>query len=457
MKQVVFFLFLAAAWGGPALANEVLAPADTFAWHFPLEAEPGAEYLAADIPLAVYRSVTDSALRDIAVFNAAGVAVPRVVTRQTPGPEAVETRLSLGMVPLYGEVEESERRLRLLMRLQEAGTTLEFNSSLPDAQAGQMELNAVIADLRHYEETLQALEFVWSRGTPGFIGRVTIEDSADLSSWKTLAHGTLADLQFQGTHIEQRRIEIPRRPADYVRVRWHDMPPDWKPDTLTAISTGNTPELAREWLELEASKTSPDGRSYVFDLDAYPPVDRVGLVLEGNNAVVRATLEARHNSDANWRATHHGLFYHVTRAGNEVVAPAAEIQPTRAGQWKVQIVSGQLNAPPRLRLGWSPERLKFLAQGEPPYMLATGRALEQLEHFPQQRLMGDSSIFDMLESAGNAGEARIGKRQESAGLQALVATRPFSWKTAAIWAGLIGAVGFVAWLVLSLLREERQK
>ena len=449
-------LLLAVMWGAQLAAADEVAPTNTYAWHFPLEVEPGAEFLAAELPLSVYRSVTDSALRDIGVYNASGVAVPRLVSRQMPDTEVFETRLPLGMVPLYGEVEESDRRLRLLMKLHEAGTTLEFNSSLPDAEAGQVELNAVIADLREYEGKLNALEFVWSRESPGFIGRVTIEDSADLASWRSLAHGTLADLEFQGTHIEQRRIEIGRQPQDYVRVRWNDMPQGWKPETLVAVSAGDVPEMAREWLELEASETSQDGRSHVFDLEGYPPVDRLQLVLDGNNTVVRATLEARHNGDSFWQATHHGLFYRVTRAGNEVTAPAAEIAPTRAAQWKVQIVAGQLDAPLRLRLGWKPERLLFLAQGDAPFTLATGRAHDRFDRFPQQRLMGDTAIFDMLQSAGDPGQAHVGARQQGAGGEALVATRPFSWKTAAIWAGLIIAVGFVAWLVVSLLREERQ-
>lgn len=451
----VIVLLLAVMWGAQLAAADEVAPADTYAWHFPLEVEPGAEFLAAALPLAVYRSVTDSALRDIGVYNAAGVAVPRLVSRQVADAETIETRLPLGMVPLYGEVEESDRRLRLLMQLHQAGTTLEFNSSLPDTEAGQVELNAVIADLREYEGKLNALEFVWSRESPGFIGRVSIEDSTDLQNWQSLAQGTLADLEFQGTHIEQRRIEMKRQPKAYMRVRWHDMPQGWKPETLVAVSAGDAPEMAREWLELEASETSDNGRSHVFNLEGYPPVDRLELLLDGNNTVVRATLEARHNGDSFWRATHHGLFYRVTRAGNEVTAPAAEIAPTRAAHWKVQIVSGQLDAPLRLRLGWKPERLMFLAQGEAPFTLATGRAHDRFDSFPQQRLMGDTAIFDMLQSAGDPGTASIGVRQDSAGQQALVATRPFSWKTAAIWAGLIIAVGFVAWLVLSLLREEK--
>jgi hypothetical protein len=42
----------------------------------------------------------------------------------------------------------------------------------------------------------------------------------------------------------------------------------------------------------------------------------------------------------------------------------------------------------RLRLGWQPERLLFLAQGAGPYELVSGRARDQIEASPQHRLVG---------------------------------------------------------------------
>jgi hypothetical protein len=180
------------------------------------------------------------------------------------------------------------------------------------------------------------------------------------------------------------------------------------------------------------------------------------LLLPGDNVVVRATVSYRHEPKDSWRQAYQGVFYHVSRAGNDVTSPAAAIRDTRAGQWRVHVDFGAVNGALRLKLGWRPDRLVFLAQGTPPFELVSGRALDRIEQFPQEALLGDRAIFRMLADSGQAGTASLGPREQLAGAAALVLGATRTWRVALVWIGLIGAVALVGWLVLSLLRDMKK-
>ena len=110
----------------------------------------------------------------------------------------------------------------------------------------------------------------------------------------------------------------------------------------------------------------------------------------------------------------------------------------------------------RLQLGWRPDRLLFLAQGSQPFELVTGRAEAALEQFPQETMLGDNAIFHMLRQSGQAGVANVGPRMLISGPDQLQISGRNSWRVWLLWAGLIGAVLVVAWLVFSLMREMKQ-
>ena len=191
-------------------------------------------------------------------------------------------------------------------------------------------------------------------------------------------------------------------------------------------------------------------------------MDRVGLVLPESNVAVRAVIHYRPPGQDQWRLAHNGVFYKLSRQGNTVQSPAAAVGrgnagPVRAGQWKVRIESGVTAGPVRLQLGWRPDRLLFLAQGAPPFELVSGRAQDALQQFPQETVLGDRSLFTMLRESGKAGAATLGARTVIAGRAGLETGEAVSWKVLLVWAGLIGAVTVVAWLVYSLVRDFRSQ
>lgn len=443
-------------------ADERLPGRDDYAYGFRLTTQGAAEFYALDMPLAFYRSVADSELRDAGVFNADGQPVPRQFEHRPPVETSIESTLVLGLVPLFGQQDNQPEQLRLLLRSAD-GTTLEYaapDSGIAQDPATGKPLTGYIADSRTIAQDQQnnpaALAFDWPAAAEGFIGKVTIQDSEDLQSWRDLAGGTLADLQYEDTRVAQNRVGLARRPGNYLRISWQNMPDGWSLTGMHAIYTSTAVAARRDSISLDAVKAGDASREHIFDVGGYPPVDRMNLLLPDENIVLRASVFYRHDGEQRWLPAYSGLFYNIRRDGNAVQSAPASIPVLRARHWKVVINSGATTSPPRLQLGWYPDQLVFLAQGNAPFELVAGRARDRLEHYPQQRVLGDSSIFHMLRQSGQAGAASIGPRVEITGPAGLQVGAASPWKIALLWLGLSAAVTLVGWLVWSLMRDMRK-
>jgi hypothetical protein len=445
---------------GPALAAE-LPDRDDYAYGFPLATPGDSEFYTVDVPLDVYRAVSDPALRDVGVYNADGQPVPRLIERPTPATKGIEQEIALGLIPLYGEQAEQSEQLRLLLLQDSDRTRLELDTGRSVELDGARILAGYLIDARDLKYSLQALALRWQPLPEGFIGSVRLDTSDDLRHWRHLGTSALADLSFEDTRIEQNRLQLAREASDYLRISWQDMPDAWRLTAVSGIYTGQGPPAQREWLELEPSAPGETERETLFDVGGYPPIDRVNLLLPEGNVVVRASVYYRLHEEDTWRLAVNGLFYNISRQGNALQSPALAIgrgraDLVRAGHWKVRIESGVTAGPVRLQLGWRSDRLVFLAQGAPPFELATGRAQDELQRFPQETVLGDSTIFKMLRQSGQAGEASLGERTVIAGPAGLRSVATTSWRVMLVWAGLLAAVMVVGWLVYSLLRENRQ-
>ncbi len=458
MKRLVTGFILASLLLPTLVSAAELPDRDDYAWRFGLEIDSSREFQSVELPLEVYRSVSDPGLRDLGVYNAAGQAVPRIIASADAGNEAVEKELRLAPLPLAAAPEQLHEQLQLLMQQSETGTTLRLDSQRDDSRpdAGGEELSAYLVDLRELETELVALSLDWAPVPQGFIGSIKVSSSDDLQHWRQLAQATVAELEHQGARIEQNRVPLTGPAGNFLRISWTGMPDGWRLDTLNGISRESGPEDKRLWQELEPYQRSKDGRELLFDLDANPPIDRLNLVLEGSNVVLRARIEFRADNQQPWREAHEGVFYQIRR-DDQALASTPVTAGAAAAEWKVTIESGATQGAVRLQLGWRPQQLMFLAQGTPPFELVSGRALDQVEGFPQQTQLGDRSIFQILERNGDPGIAVMGPREIRAGDASLRIEKKTDWRTVLVWLGLSAAVLGVGWLVISLLREMRAK
>ena len=453
------FLFrgcLITAWlgllAGPVFAQE-LPSADDYAYAFALTITDNTEFFELDVPLDVYRSVSDPSLRDAGVYNTNGQPVPRIFEHPAGAENDIEEQVTLGAVPLHADVSEQPEQLRLLLQQAGAGINLKLESLEAGETTADRPLKAYIVDTRDLEHEIVALVFSWPKQPQGFIGRVTVEHGENLQHWRRLGNASLAALEYDETRIVQNRVELSAKVSDYLRISWRNMPDNWKLDAVTGIYTSQGHSATRDTVTLDSTAQGDSNREFIFDVGGYPPVDRVKLLLAGDNVVIRASIFSRQNDKDRWRLAHKGLFYNISRQGESLQSNPARVPVSRASQWKVKLDSGVTTDPVRIQLGWRPDRLVFVAQGSPPFELVAGRAQDRLQQFPQKAILGDRSIFRMLRESGQAGVATLGAREMRAGPDRLevAATKP--WRVALLWGGLIGAVLLVAWLVYSLMRD----
>ena len=69
----------------------------------------------------------------------------------------------------------------------------------------------------------------------------------------------------------------------------------------------------------------------------------------------------RQDESEHWRFAYNGVFHSITRKGNTIRAPSATVPEVRAEQWKIRLDTGVTEGPVRLRLGWRPDNLVFVA------------------------------------------------------------------------------------------------
>jgi len=451
---------LVAGFVASVIANELPDRAD-YAYGFGLETQGDSEFFGVDIPIAVYRSVADSRMRDAGVYNADGQPVPRLFEHPEIADNNIEHKLPLGLVALYGEQQTHVDQLRILLRKTADGTTLEVDEGKPTGvadieQINNFPLTAYIVDTRDLRQDIKVLEFSWPPQPKGLIGNIRVETSDDLQKWRNVGSATLANLQLEDTQIEHRRVDLDRKIGDYLRISWSSLPDSWRLDGVTGIYTEKGAPIDRDWLTLGAVADENAEREYVYDAGGFPPVDRVSLILPDENVVVRASIFYRHDGQDSWHFSQDAIFYNITRQGNVLQSSTIQVGIQRMAEWKVRIDSGVTNAPPSLKLGWRPDRLVFLAQGAAPFELLAGRAKDRLDNYPQQRMLGDSSIFKMLRETGQEGTATLGGRYIVAGQQQLEPGKESFWRTVLLWTGLVGAITLVGWLVFSLTRELRR-
>ncbi len=430
--------------------EQTLPEPDNYAWGFTIVADARASFYTVELPLAVYRSASDLRLRDTSVYNAAGQAVPRIVDTAAGEVETRESRTPLPFAALFRDQQPDADRVRMMFEQMGAGTRIEVSSG-GDGKP-RPPLTGYIADLRAIDGAVDALELRWPEALPGFVGRVNVHGSDDLENWQLLGGAALADLRENGTDILQRRVALAGARQDFVRIEWQGLPQDWTLDGLTAVQVTAAPRVALRTLVLAPAGRDEDG-SVLFDAGGAPRVERLRLGLGEDNAVVSARIEFRSAGDDEWRPAGDGTFFRLQRGDVPVVSEALPIESRRAGEWRVTITKGRPDTPFDLELGWRPDTLLFVAQGDGPYTLAVGRPDAATENFPEERLLGDVSLGVIAVDQGPVETAALGERFALAGERREPPPTPTDWRRILLWAGLIAAVLFVLWMSFRLARD----
>lgn len=352
--------------------------------------------------------------------------------------------------------------MSLSVRRNADGTIIDIDST-PLVQ-GEQQPTGYLLDLGEKPEDGGSIELFWQADGARGSSSVMVQQSPDLQRWRVLvAQTTLVDLEYGGSRVVQRKIELPRRPERYLKIVWLPQQPPLKLQQVTVASRPPVSRQNMQWATLyNGAKSRVDAQTVIDFQSPYRlPVRSVRFQFPEMNSIVSASLQSRRDPEAGWREQCRGVFYTLEVNGARVQSEPCSFRTVSDREWRLVVLDdgaglggGDRNL--TLDLGWQSDELLFLARGTGPFMLAFGSG--RLEN-GVEKAGADMVLLALRQQEGNLVlPAMVGKRLTLGGDEALVAPPPATpWRTWLLWGVLVAGVIGMAGMAFSLMKELRPK
>jgi len=446
-----------------ALAAE--RPGD-YAYGARLEADGRDAIYEVVVPAAVYRGVAFADLRDVRVFNGNDEVVPHAWRPRRTQTAENEAPAALTLFPLKAESGAALEGLSIRVQRGPSGTvTVDVAGGTPGSAVSKRTVGYLV-DLTAFERGLQAIELDWEPSPGGFAGRLRVDGSDDLGSWRQLvAASPLVDLEVAGQRLQQKRVELPRQKVKYLRLSWAPQGEGTPLPELTgarAELVARSVEAQREWASAGSTKGEKPGE-YLVDTQSHFPVDRVRVHLPEANTVVQFDLLARDRTDQPWRRVTNGVAYRLRKGGGEIESPDLIAGPATERYWLLRVDQrggGIGSSTPTLEVGWVPHQLVFVARGSAPFQLTYGKRDAQAAAYAIETL-----VPGFRADAGATIRAVRVADSQTVSVQAAKALGPtelggearrlevVDWKRWSLWAVLILGVVILAGMAWRLVKQ----
>jgi hypothetical protein len=445
MRSVLAWLLAltSAACGAQAL--------DDFAYAAELSVSTPAPFYSVTLPRPVYEGAASGDLRDVRVFNGAGEVVPhawrpRQATVQPPA-------LSAPLFALRGRQGSGVESRSVRVETRSDGTIVSV-APAPRPASGDDELHGYLADVSLIKVALRGVEIERPAGAAPFVGKLTLEASDDLATWRVLARETpVLSLTSGAGQLQRLRVEFAPQKLKYLRLSW---PAGTAPIEIAAIKVlpGEArAEPQREWKALSATRRRE--HEFVLDPGGRFPADRLRMRFPQANTVAEVEVLSRApGTIESWAPLRRVVAYRLQAGDGEVANPDIELEasPRDALLVRVDAKSGGIGeGTPGFEIGWIPHELVFAARGAGPFRLAYGNASAGAAVYPIESLVpGYQSKPDPTAPAPlGILPARAGEPMTLAGPAAL--RKPIDAKRWILWSALVVGVlvlGAMAWWLL---------
>jgi hypothetical protein len=450
-----YLMWLAAL---PLLATA--APRQDYAqqWALQLSRDDGGAYRVV-LDEAVYRQAQSAQLRDVDVIDRSGAVVPASVFAPEQPIARAPQRVMLPWFPLPASPSGSATQgWELVSEMETDGRLRRVEARSTAADTAKLPQTSLLIDASRLRAPILALELEWAPGA-ALDAAYGVEASDDLDHWRSLgSSGRLVDLQRGGQRLVQRRIvfDAVGEQARYLRLTPQDPKSAAQINAVTAELAGNAAGAPLQWRELKGQRVElkDGGIAFEYTLDGRFPIQQADVALPGNHAL-EWRLESRDNEELGWYAqAGPWMAYQVAGKGDGDRSAARQLASTvRDRHWRLR-ANGAVPGEPVLRLGYRPEVVVFLAQGEPPYALVAGSA---------RAARGDSPLAHLIEALRTSrgrdwqpADATLGSAVALAGASALVPAEPErDWHSYMLWAVLVAGALIVAGFAFSLLKSNK--
>jgi hypothetical protein len=418
-----------------------------FARGIEVRTDAGGAIFRVMLPRDVYLVSTQPGLDDLRVFNASGSPVPTSIRQVAPPAPGKDEWVGVPVFPLFTRAATG-LGTAAHVKIDRQGAVVEVSGN---AASGET-LTSYLVDASALNAALGGIAIEWQApADASFLGHVRVDGSDDLNRWRTLQPSAAIAQMRQGSFtISQGEIELSGARAKYLRVWW---PMELRAATLARARvrpqrTAPAVEPRWEFLTPTPIPGSPGAASY--DTGGRFPVERIDVEFADATDAASVTIRSRAELSDDLRSRHSGLFYSLAESDTRLTSTPAAIARTVARYWTIETErdGGWGGRPPRLKVGWYPQELLFVARGDAPYTLAYGSG----------RVVRDDAPIDAVlanldeESRQRIREATLGAPYDLGGNDVLAAPR--SWRREVLWTLLIGAVLVLGVFALRVFRES---
>jgi len=333
---------------------------------------------------------------DLRVFNAAGLSLPHAVidaSRKAPDKQDVAGE-RFAALPIYTAststgTTTNAPALRIIegpnRRVIEVGAATTGADQKRDATA----VRGLLFDTRNLKNELRAVELETTL-PPSLIVKVTLDVSADLKSWRTVAsQSPVFDFGSEGP--SNRRVDLPagqKFEGQYLRLTWSDAP-SLAVAALRTIGTLSTNRAQPVVIELGAPQTAADGHAE-WTITPGLRANAIRLQTSTANALMPVRVLTRSRSGDPWRTVANTVVYRLA-SGNaaQSINPSVPMSSPLESLVRVEALRGYnlTGVPITLALEYAPLNVLFIATGDGPFTLATGNTSAQSTAVPVTTLM----------------------------------------------------------------------
>ena len=410
---------------------------EEFAYGIAVRPSVEAPLYRARLPLAIYRSVTRSDLGDLRVFNAGGALVPHELW-SAPDEEEVEVReMEARVFPLPEATPEelSAIRIQIESGAESASVWLAPGAAPRGVAAYLLELPDWGSIDSFY--VVERLVLHWDEPREGFVRRLRVEESTDLSSWTTLTSAVVADLRRDGERLLRNELRLSSKVARYLRLSSDEGPLPMTLGRVTLQLSSETERVETVWLDIQGLRSEEEG--LLFETPGPVLVEEVEILPSEMNTWTEVQLFSRPDAKAPWVRRAASSVYRFEVEREELAETRLDARGTRDRHFWIatdKARGGFGGSLPVVRVGYRPDDVVFVARGEHPFEIAFGsrgigpppRASESL------RALASSDDARLVPST----ELALGEPQTLAGERALSAPLVPDWKRFVLW-GVLGA------------------
>lgn len=413
------------------------------------------------LPDSVYTTVTHWDLADLRVFDSKSVAVPHAFC---PAP-TVSGTLATTALPVYGVTTGAGSANGAGTLTFTTANGAQLNVTATDNDSELRSGASFVLDTRAVDQPLHAVQLDWSTANGAAEIAVRVLASEDLKQWQTLvanakllhakpSYGTTAD---KSQPLDQQRIALPSGKYQYLRVEPEVAGTELRVNQANAEYLIPAPAPSPTWFSAGAPHADEEATALLYESGHRVPVSYIRVLPSTENSRLHVSVQSRAQTSAPWQTQWSGEVYSIRFNNEERSTAPIKIAATSSPFWRLVFApdAGMPPSAPRFDLGYLPLRLRFLAQGMGPYVLAYGSSMTITPSaVPCDGLLAGVSNPEKQQMLGTATLSEV---KTLAGTSVLHAGRELPIRKLVLWAILLIGVGCIVAVSLSLLKRNRRE